>query len=227
MKRVLKELLLPNNESTVLTIPWGVGRGLRMPIDPQHQLRMWLGLYELEIARHLRRLVTQGMRCYDVGGQYGYDALLLARLSGGETVCFEADAALMPGLEGALGLNEHVCKCLTAVNARVGRGDDGTVALDEYAGSQPPDFIKVDVDGAELDVLRGANRILRSFHPVLLVETHSRELELACGRSLLSHGYKVTIVNQRAVLPDHRPIPHNRWLVAEWRGTPESPETGA
>jgi FkbM family methyltransferase len=42
-------------------------------------------------------------------------------------------------------------------------------ALDDLI-TQPPQFLKIDVEGAELAVLGGASRLLRNYHPVLLVE---------------------------------------------------------
>ncbi len=212
-KQAIKALVLSHGLK-VLTIPWGVGRGLKIPINPQHELRIWLGLYEIEVARHLRRLVSPGTRCYDVGGQYGYDALVLARLSEGPVVSFESDRALIPRMQRTFNLNEPLTPNLTAVMAFVGQGGDETLSLDDFAGSQPPGFIKVDVEGSELDVLIGAERILRETRPALVVETHSRELEQACGQLLVAHGYHPRIVHQRLMLPDRRPIPHNRWLVA-------------
>ena len=83
--------------------------------------------------------------------------------------------------------------------------------LDEL---ERPDFIKVDVDGGELDVLQSAESTLSQV-PALIVETHSAELERACGRLLVDHGLRVTVVSQRKLGTEMRPIPHNRWLVAE------------
>ena len=185
-----------------------------MPIDPQHELRLWLGLYELEIARHLRRLAHGRSRCFDVGAQYGYDALVLARLSGGEVVSFEADPALIPRMRLAFDLNPGLRDRLTAVDGFVGSGDGATISLDTYSGDRPPDFIKIDVEGAEMDVLRGAEDLLRDAHPALVIETHSAPLERECGEALLELGYSPTIVHQRRVFPDLRPAGHNRWLVA-------------
>jgi FkbM family methyltransferase len=45
----------------------------------------------------------------------------------------------------------------------------GTAALDDLI-TQPPQFVKIDVEGAELAVLAGMARLLRDHHPVLLVE---------------------------------------------------------
>jgi FkbM family methyltransferase len=48
--------------------------------------------------------------------------------------------------------------------------------LDELAKEFPlPDLIKIDVEGAEVDVLRGGRRLLHGHRPVLLVEVHSQE----------------------------------------------------
>jgi FkbM family methyltransferase len=48
------------------------------------------------------------------------------------------------------------------------------VALDEFFATRGdlPDVIKIDVQGAELDVLRGAAGILERHHPALLLEVH-------------------------------------------------------
>jgi FkbM family methyltransferase len=51
-----------------------------------------------------------------------------------------------------------------------------TVSLDQYCDSHvAPDFVKCDVEGAEVAVFEGAKRLLRQKRPILLVETHSAE----------------------------------------------------
>jgi FkbM family methyltransferase len=50
------------------------------------------------------------------------------------------------------------------------------VSLDGYTRTSPtPDFIKGDVEGAEVDVFRGTRRVLAEQHPVILCEMHSEE----------------------------------------------------
>lgn len=201
-------------------MPLGLGHGITMNVDFAMQTRAFLGLYELELNRHLRRLCRAGSRAYDVGGQFGYDALVLARLGGTRVASFEADAGCVTAMRENFALNPSLGAQILPVTAWVGTGDGATLALDDFArspGGFVPDFMKIDVDTAELDVLEGARELLLERRPSLVVEVHSEELERRCGVLLKAHGYAPTIVSQRRVLPDYRPIAHNRWLVAEGR----------
>lgn len=49
-----------------------------------------------------------------------------------------------------------------------------TVSLDDFCASRNErvDFIKIDVEGAEEQVLRGGQRVIASSHPALLIELH-------------------------------------------------------
>jgi FkbM family methyltransferase len=63
--------------------------------------------------------------------------------------------------------------------------------IDRELQSRPaPDVIKIDVEGAELDVLRGASRLLREKRPMLLVELHSPEIAAAYARLMTELGYE-------------------------------------
>ena len=55
------------------------------------------------------------------------------------------------------------------------------VALDALALRRPVRFIKMDVEGAEPQVMRGAERLLREDRPVILSELHPTQLERASG----------------------------------------------
>jgi FkbM family methyltransferase len=52
------------------------------------------------------------------------------------------------------------------------------IALDEYPLPRPISFIKIDVEGAEPQALRGAARLLREDRPMILSEVHPSQLKL-------------------------------------------------
>ncbi len=79
-------------------------------------------------------------------------------------------------------------------------------SLDSLAreGGQPePDLMKIDVEGAEVDVIAGAARMLRKKRPVLLVELHGTNE--AVDEELRALGYRPS------VLGSHQPLPHAPW----------------
>ena len=55
------------------------------------------------------------------------------------------------------------------------------VALDEFKLPHPVRFIKMDVEGAEPQVLKGAERLLEEDRPVILSELHPTQLQRASG----------------------------------------------
>lgn len=73
------------------------------------------------------------------------------------------------------------------------------VALDDLVAQgrvAPPAVMKVDVEGAELLVLRGAEKMLREYQPTLFLEIHSPELARDC-RNLLEHlGYQIEVMKE-------------------------------
>jgi FkbM family methyltransferase len=59
--------------------------------------------------------------------------------------------------------------------------DVGIVALDDVALRSPVRLIKMDVEGAEPQVVRGARRLIRRDRPVILSELHPTQLDRASG----------------------------------------------
>jgi FkbM family methyltransferase len=54
-----------------------------------------------------------------------------------------------------------------------------------------PNVVKIDVEGAEVDVVSGALETLRTSRPTVFLEAHSAELEKACSQQFLRLGYKI------------------------------------
>lgn len=204
-------------------LPVGIAAGIRFNVDLDHHKRLYLGLYEIELNRYLKRFCKRGYTSFDVGGQWGYDALVLAKLTGGRVISFEAEPSFCEVMRWTFSNNPGLSPLLSVRHGWVGARSDpagGQVTLDEVAYSEDgfvPDVIKIDIEGAELDALRGAKRILHERKPSLIIETHSEDLEAGCSALLREHGYDPGVVAPRKWLRDHRPSTFNGWLVAEGR----------
>jgi FkbM family methyltransferase len=80
------------------------------------------------------------------------------------------------------------------------------VALDDFVREAPvPQAIKCDVEGAELEVLRGAENMLRAYRPWILCETHSEANDHACREILGRFGYSLSPVDDLHVLATRNP----------------------
>jgi len=78
----------------------------------------------------------------------------------------------------------------------------------------PPNVIKIDVEGAELLVLRGALHVLRQNRPDLLIEAHSSDLARACTNLLESLGYRISVL-EKVMVPKPRSDPEVSHLLAQ------------
>ena len=139
-------------------------------------------LTEAEELSYIEQLVPQGCSLVEVGVLLGnHTAFFQKRLRPAQLVLVEADPACLPLIQRTVALNNVGTADIYLHHAFVGRaggtasmGDVSfeTKALDELvAGSA--DFIKIDVDGAELDALAGAERLLSTGDPVLMIEVRN------------------------------------------------------
>jgi FkbM family methyltransferase len=70
----------------------------------------------------------------------------------------------------------HIASTNVASTNETGCIEVQAVSLDEYACAfLAPDFLKCDVEGAEVEVFRGAHRLLQQKRPGILCEMHSEE----------------------------------------------------
>ena len=75
------------------------------------------------------------------------------------------------------------------------------VSLDRYVTAQnSPDFLKCDVEGAEVEVFRGAERLLAERRTILLVEMHSPQNHRALVQKFVELGYTVRDLDENHVL---------------------------
>jgi FkbM family methyltransferase len=60
----------------------------------------------------------------------------------------------------------------------------------------PPNVIKIDVEGAEMDVLLGAEQVLRKGRPRMFIEAHSAQLKAECTKFLSNLGYSIQLLEK-------------------------------
>lgn len=213
LKEAVKRRLPEGRKVRVLR--FGIGRGLRLGLDLHDgDIGTYLGLYEIELSRHLRALAVRGAKCFDLGGNLGYDALVLAKLTGGPVVSVERDGVLAAALRANADRNPSLGP-VTVVTAEVASSTSASsVTIDDLAAAHfVPDLIKIDIEGGELEALRGADRVLAT-RPGILLEVHGERLEWDCLELLRAAGYAPPdVVDRRRWLPEHRPLAHNRWLI--------------
>jgi FkbM family methyltransferase len=74
-------------------------------------------------------------------------------------------------------------------------------SLDEFTRAQTaPDFLKCDVEGAEVEVFRGAERLLTEKRPGILCEMHSDENRRRLLAEFARHGYACKVLDEHHIL---------------------------
>ena len=219
MKQFLKKALFGSRPGS-RKIRYGAAAGIEMDIDPETKLQRLLGLDEQEIQNEFTDFSKKSALYIDVGASDGYYGLIYKKYNpAGKVILIEADPKLAPEQKANMeknGLGDRVDYLSLFVASH---DDDRHVTIDSLTAKEqaPTVFIKIDVEGAELDVLQGAKQALKDYACFVLIETHSKQLEIDCSAFLGSFGYKVNIVDNawwRAFVPESRQIEHNRWLTA-------------
>ncbi|MHB8644056.1 MAG: FkbM family methyltransferase, partial [Gaiellaceae bacterium] len=175
----------------------------RIAIDPRREKFYWTGAYELEVQRALVRVLRPGMRFWDIGAHAGFMTLLASRIVGesGGVLAFEPASETRARLVRNIRINgiDNVDVCSQAVSAASGTatlfahaassmwtlvpelGDrpsgevECTTLNDLTAAHGAPDIVKIDVEGAETDVLAGGTAMLDPGSTVFIVEFSSAD----------------------------------------------------
>jgi FkbM family methyltransferase len=78
------------------------------------------------------------------------------------------------------------------------------VTVDEYARkSGAPDFMKCDVEGAEVEVFRGAEKLLNDRPPLILCEMHREENRQTLLKLFANLGYRCESCSKDHILAQH------------------------
>lgn len=210
--------LLPEDALFTKRIRRGPLEGMVLDIDLRSQ-DIVVARYETEVFDIIDRSLRPGAVAFDVGAHLGYLSLLMAKRagSGGRVVCFEPDPVIIDGLRANLRRNAgkieaSVIPVESAIGSREGRvaftrgwrttrgrvSDEDRADLDVAMTTLDraavrfgaPDLVKIDVEGAEMDVLRGGTRLLEEMRPMVVLEAHASSLARDAVGTLEHFDYK-------------------------------------
>jgi FkbM family methyltransferase len=214
--------LIPRD--SVLEVRQGVNRGFRWVVGSSVH-GCWLGSYERAKQAALARCVVRGMNACDLGANAGFYTLALSRLVGaeGHVWAFEPWSENVVNLRRHIALNRlanvdvfeaavtdraGTASFLPGKNCSIGRvtHDEGaaqvsTVTLDSLVASgtiAPPDVVKMDVEGAESDVLEGARALVSARRTIWLIALHGHAQREQCSERLRAAGYRLCMLDGSA-----------------------------
>jgi len=221
VKQQIKRTLLGEPGLRERRISRGLLRGLNFHVDTATKGMRLIGFDEKEIERDVRRLAARAKVAADVGMNDGWYTVFFASCPQVQRIYgFEPETSLLRDATANLRLNgERMLQKTVLVGKFVGdKNDEHYCSLDEtITDAQRPILLKIDVDGGELEVLHGARRIIEGDGCLLVIETHSPQLEKDCIGFLEPRGYTCRVIGAgwyRTFLPEARELEHNQWLIA-------------
>ncbi len=189
------------------------------------------GVWEPEATRIASQWVKPGMSAVDIGAETGYYTLLFAKLVGpeGQVYSFEPRPSVKQRLDRNVEMNrlnnvrtfpfalfdlpgtaylEEGNDMLLLEKPPTGGLEVGTRVFDQWMadeGINGVDLIKLDVEGAELNILKGMEKTLAKSRPAILVEVHPDKMRgFGCSPTdlvllLSNYGYSLEPVDRERI----------------------------
>lgn len=187
-----------------------------------------VGRWEPEMQSLFTKIIKRGSVIYDLGANNGIHSLLFSKLSGegGKVFSFEPLPANCKEIEVNAGLNhiKNIQVVQAAVSSQSGEtvfhlglhdkqgsivgigresGNDirvQIITLDEFiaSGNPVPDFLKIDIEGAEGMALHGFENKIESIRPTFIIELHTPEQDEMVGAFFLKHHYNIYRLKENA-----------------------------
>ena len=188
----------------------GPAKGLRMTLEGV-KLRQLSGRHKPGVQNCIAERLRPGGCFIDVGADIGFFSLLAAKLAGpgGRVIAIEPVPANADLIKANATLNRFDnVTIVTAAAGAVNRTGamipahrpvpvltvDGLVS---HLRLPPPDMVRIDVEGAEMEVLAGMSDTLWRHHPDILFEVDAQSADEAASRyakmseALTHYGYEV------------------------------------
>ncbi len=199
----------------------GANRGMKWVVGTSVH-GCWLGTYESDTQGVIGAHVRAGSTIFDIGANAGFYSLAFSRMCGpsGSVWAFEPLAENVANLLRHVQINhlQNVTVVQAALSDTAGfagfhvaeNNSMGSLSLSATAyrvptstldemisrhGAPVPDFVKMDVEGAEHAVLLGASQLLARRSATWLVALHGDTQCRDCVVAFESNGYSVTRID--------------------------------
>jgi FkbM family methyltransferase len=214
MKLIPPKAIVPILRGKLKGLKWIAGAGISS---------YWLGTYEDHHTTQFAKIIKEGEIVFDIGAHVGFYTLLASLLVGprGRVYSFEPCSENLFYLKEHLRLNgiANVVVLETAVADRCDyaafqKGENRSegrlcqrgnlrvkiISLDELIAHYElpvPNYLKIDVEGAEYLVLKGAEATIGEHHPTIFLSLHGSDLREQCGNFLRRFNYHLEPTDRR------------------------------
>lgn len=219
IKDILKATIY--KPGTVATIIQGPLKGYKYKISENSGWSPIYGGWEPVASQVYHQFVKPGYTVYDLGANTGIHSLLFSKLVGktGKVFAMEPLPENIKEIESIISLNhveniEIIDKAIAeksgTLKFKMGNtnkqgslvgigcetGDEIEVkvtTLDQliHTGLPLPDFIKIDIEGAESLAVEGFSQSINQSYPIFAIDLHTPEQDVKVGKFFQKHGYKL------------------------------------
>lgn len=230
------------------------GIKIKVRLDSDQDLSYWTHQHERhDESEVFLSYLQEGMTVMDIGANVGVYALRFARKVGpnGKVYAFEPVPEIFTRLQENITLNNtsNIIPVPIALSDRSGKAKMSVaeglsslfhhltnqfvevrlMTLDEFISEHQidrVDAIKLDVEGAELQVIRGADQTIRHFKPVMMVEINATTLKSSgttpeeLFQTIVNYGYKGHVIRNGKLIPTTkviRPMGYRSRFVVKWK----------
>lgn len=156
---------------------------------------------EARITRLAMSFLHPGAVAIDVGANYGFITLAMGKCASplGKVIAYEPVSHICQVLLGSINRSKLLGVCLVVPQPVGKQKINSFVTLDseiERLGITRLDFIKIDVDGGDYDVLLGSKNTLERFHPPLVIEMHENKQLIVEFLKALGYIYMIGMNNE-------------------------------
>ena len=233
----------PKSEQRLRVLPGG--GSVLCDLSVPYEVMVWFEAEEQNDLLLLQKLLKPGQIFLDCGANIGIWTITAAACVGstGKVYAFEPNPATFKKLKANIELNEWQNICL--VPKAVGNGEQtlffkaaeahntsqivpdlaadtisvAQTRVDTFLEDEVVHFIKIDVEGFELPVLMGGERILKTQHPQICVEFNTILTRVSTLGKWEVHQYLTELGYKAYRFEDALNLSAQKALAAEWQTT--------